>query len=110
MSAWGHRFVRLTPHERSYGCNSCRGDWETKPRAEVGFRYDYVTGRAGRVTWAQRGLCTEHAKKAANKYALQLELLALLKLPPLTHDRPKNALDAAVESITGPDGLKEDKP
>ncbi len=81
MTARGHQFVPLEPFDKLHGCNSCRGGFDTKPRAVIGFRYSYVTGRAGRVTWAQRGLCMQHAEKAAEKYGLVEQLERVIKTP-----------------------------
>lgn len=70
--SWGHAFVPLEAQAKEYGCAYCRGPWATKPRALYGLYYRYVTGRAGRHSWAVRGLCLEHAEKAAAKYKLTL--------------------------------------
>ena len=70
--SWAHAFVPLDSHQKEHGCAYCRGDYHTKPRALYGLYYRYITGRAGRWTWAIRALCLEHTEKAAKKYDLTL--------------------------------------
>lgn len=70
-NAWGHTLRRLTDDERwnrfviggravseRRQCASCRGE---KSPADWLATYNYVTGRAGRVSWARRYLCDRHA-------------------------------------------------
>jgi hypothetical protein len=35
--------------------------------------YDYITGRAGRVSYARKDLCVEHARKFATKNGLTFD-------------------------------------
>lgn len=94
MSAWGHRFTPASKHEITHGCNSCRGDWATKPRAVVAFEYDYTTGRAGRVSTMRRKLCLHHAHHAADRYGLLEQLNALQDDGfPLVDESPREARD-----------------
>ena len=74
MSAWGHRLRPASESEAKYGCSSCRG--ERKP-AVCALEYQYVTGRAGRVSSARKPRCKEHAYRAALKYDLMPEFLLL---------------------------------
>lgn len=72
MSAWGHYFEALSERLKQYGCAYCKGSWYTKPRAVVGLRYHYVAGHSGRTTSGVRGICLEHATKAAKKHGITL--------------------------------------
>jgi hypothetical protein len=68
MASWGHRIVK-TRNNR----HKCSGRCEN--RAGFAARYDYVTGRAGRVSTAQRDLCLSHAAKFCKKHGIDLDSL-----------------------------------
>jgi len=57
-------------HIKWYAC-SVRG---CDLRPEFRCTYDYVTGRAGRVSWAERCYCRVHAEKFAAKNGIQMPL------------------------------------
>jgi hypothetical protein len=53
--------------------------------------YSYVTGRAGRVSWARKRICADHAVKFAAKYDLDINAV------PTEGARPKHALDRILD-------------
>lgn len=92
--SWGHTLTRLSSEalakidrrvahfrEQGYGydgdleqARSCTlGRVTHLDRAEYLFTYSYVTGRAGRVSFASKNVCRDHAEKAAAKYGIDLE-------------------------------------
>ncbi len=70
----GHAVRRLTEQEirlnseRGYTCSS--GKCKNPPTHAT--RYSYVTGRAGRVSWSEREVCTPHAEKFAAKHGIEI--------------------------------------
>jgi hypothetical protein len=48
--------------------------------------YNYVTGRAGRVSWASKRICAQHAEQFAAKHGIDLASVATQA------ERPKHAL------------------
>lgn len=60
--------------------------------------YSYVTGRAGRVSWATKLVCAEHAEQAAAKYGIDLAAV------PVQCHRTKHASEQAVEAFFGGGG------
>jgi hypothetical protein len=98
VSAWGHALRRLTERERG-----TPGSWAStcsaggRPRCEqptlFAFTYSYVTGRRGRVSWAQKNLCHAHAERAAKRYQLAL--------PAEAAEGPRHARELAIEQLLG---------
>ncbi len=84
-NSWGHTLERLTDEEiakrihdkacdcgcrRRRLCTSGRRDHEAP--ATYLATYNYVTGRAGRVSWASKYVCDDHAAKFAAKHGIRL--------------------------------------
>ena len=82
-NSWGHTLQRISDEERAKlshepGCTcGCRryksctlGRMDHLEPAAYRFTYSYVTGRAGRVSYATKNLCESHAAKAAKKYGI----------------------------------------
>lgn len=70
MPSFNYRIRPIPPEERR--------DWKlcSSPKCQneavyVG-KYDYITGRAGRVGTSNRPLCRVHAEKWAKKHGLEL--------------------------------------
>ena len=106
--SWGHAIRRLTPDEiaenegrhaatvarwpdlseRSWHLD-CHVSYRCGRRATHLIQYSYVTGRGGRVSYAQKQVCEEHARKFAEKYKP-------------THDAADERVNEwAVRAITG---------
>lgn len=72
-NSWGHAIRRLTDGERDqqyrlgYRCSG-----KCTEKATFATSYRYVTGRAGRVSWAERYACDTHAQRFAAKHDLEL--------------------------------------
>lgn len=70
-SSWGHAIAPLTPDDqRTVGAwhhGECAIGKCAEPARWLG-TYRYVTGRAGRVSWARRFMCDGHAEKFRKKY------------------------------------------
>lgn len=73
-NSWGHAVRRLTEDEvaryASHGWVCTAG----KCREPVTHltEYSYVTGRAGRTSWAARKVCAAHAEKFAAKHEVEV--------------------------------------
>jgi hypothetical protein len=110
--SWGHTLQRLSEQrlaelaasdqrriERGGGYDYGRctmGRIAThQDRATYSASYNYVTGRAGRVSWAEKLVCDEHAAKFAAKHGIDLASV------PTQRERPKHASEQAVEQFFG---------
>jgi hypothetical protein len=106
-NSWGHTLQRISDERRAElahepGCTcGCRryksctaGRRDHLQPAAYWFTYSYVTGRAGRVSYASKLLCTDHAAKAAEKYGIDLAEAA-------EGERPRHASEEAVEQLFG---------
>lgn len=113
--SWNHELRRIPDAERT-----ARADKAAKHLAEFGSdRYDkcvvgpvarhhvpatyrhvysYVTGRAGRVSYATREICADHAAKVAVKYGIDLEQV-------VEGNRPRHASEEAFDQLLS-DGLR----
>jgi hypothetical protein len=73
-SSWGHTIRALTADEversKRLGYAKCAAGKCREQRRYV-TTYKYVTGRAGRVSSAQRELCGDHAAKFCRKHGLE---------------------------------------
>jgi hypothetical protein len=102
-NSWGHTLERLSDEriaERAHAkacncgcrrrrlCTSGRRDHEAP--ATYLATYNYVTGRAGRVSWASKYVCDDHAAKFAAKHGIDLASV-LVQV-----ERPKHALERLV--------------
>jgi hypothetical protein len=95
-NSWGHTAYRLTDEEIAKfvqlgwtcSCGGPRGRCDLK--AEYCVEYSYVTGRAGRTSYAQKKACIEHAKKFAAKHKVEI-------LP--AQPRAMHASEQAIEQI-----------
>lgn len=95
-NSWGHTAYRMTDEEIAkivgYGwtcsCSGSRGRCDLK--AEYCVEYSYVTGRAGRTSYAQKKACIEHAKKFAAKHKIEI-------LP--ARPRARHASEQAIEHV-----------
>jgi hypothetical protein len=67
-------------------------------RATYVASYNYVTGGAGRVSWASKLVCDEHAAKFAAKHGIDLASV------PTQRERPKHTSELMVEQFFGGDG------
>lgn len=71
MAAWGHALERLP--DKEVGRRLCRlGRPVHSAPATYLATYDYITGRAGRVSSASKPICDEHAARFANRYGIDL--------------------------------------
>jgi len=99
--SWGHTIRPLTTEEiereaqmrekygeRYYSCRTPR----CVERSAFQTTYQYVTGRAGRVSYARKNLCSAHAEKLRAKYE-PVEIPA--------EQRPQHTAQAAFEQIRG---------
>jgi hypothetical protein len=85
--SWGHTISagpRRYADGRPFECSTPRCK---EPAVAVG-TYSYVTGRAGRVSYARRDLCDTHAQRFREKYEPQ-EIAAT----------PSHALEVAVSQV-----------
>jgi hypothetical protein len=57
--------------------------------------YNYVTGRAGRVSWASKRICADHAVRFAAKHGLDINAA------PTQRQRPRHASEQALEALFG---------
>lgn len=72
--SWGHSVRILPPEERERLVRSglkCSSGRCTK-EATHATSYNYVTGRSGRVSWAERSACREHADRFAAKHQVEI--------------------------------------
>ncbi len=72
--SWGHEIVRREDenvHYATWASKHCSGR-RCPVLSEYVVRWKYVTGRAGRVTYAHRSYCREHAEKFVKKHGLEL--------------------------------------
>lgn len=91
-NSWGHAVSRLTAEdiacaermdrhsaeifgaigrEREPYYTVCRMP-KCRERITCEVRYSYVTGRAGRTSWAAKNVCTGHAEKFAAKHGVEI--------------------------------------
>lgn len=84
--SWGHTLRRLTEAEvgqvgtRTCAAGKCQGV------AAYASTYRYVSGRAGRATFAQRALCEHHATRFAATHRITV----------IDGPAPSHALDRAL--------------
>lgn len=78
-NSWGHRLEMLYPDELTDNscCSKGHPAYADVParhhvKPEFVFCYEYITGKAGRVTTRETYLCREHAEATANRYGLTL--------------------------------------
>lgn len=90
-NSWGHTLQRLSPQQRE-----TLTDWDSTCRAastcdehttHLG-TYNYVTGRAGRVSWRSIYMCAAHADKFRLKHGLDV--------PAEAQPVPRHALERLV--------------
>ena len=73
-SSWGHAAARLDPEtidEHDRWGRRCSARRCVEPATHV-TSYRYVTGRAGRVSWAERRVCDSHAARFAQRYQVEI--------------------------------------
>jgi hypothetical protein len=94
-NSWGHALQRLTPEQLADLCRwdgTCRaGRGCEEPTTHLG-AYNYVTGRAGRISWARRYMCDSHAEKFRAKHELP---------EPETAPTPRHALERIIDGEEG---------
>lgn len=72
--SWGHRVRILSQEDCEHllrvglRCRSGRCTNEVTHATS----YNYVTGRLGRVSWAERSVCREHAARFAAKHQVEI--------------------------------------
>lgn len=109
--SWGHALEQLSVQRLfelarsdartearggSYFYGHCKiGKYTHDEPATYEHSYSYVTGRAGRVSWATKLICAVHAEKAAAKYGIDLATV------PVQRQRVKHASEVAVEQLLG---------
>jgi len=76
--SWGHR-IRPLNHQEMSDQAAREGGWSCsvgKNHGPVAYiaEYDYVTGRAGRVTTARRMLCEAHAIEFCRRHGMVLAI------------------------------------
>ena len=114
-NSWGHEARRLTEAEiarlerqdehsaqvfgrEGYDYNRTCKTPRCAEHATHEIRYSYVTGRAGRVSWAAKNICTGHAEKFAAKHGIEIT-----DAPPQEH-ASQRALQAAASLLTAEEG------
>jgi hypothetical protein len=104
-SSWGHTLERLSADrlaeqervaaryaERDRRYKSCTfGRMDHLDPAIYVATYNYVTGRAGRVSWACKHVCADHAAKFATKHGIDLASV------PVQAERPRHALERILD-------------
>lgn len=76
-NSWGHVARRLGADELavvragSAYHRTCRAPKCEEPVTHA-TQYNYVTGRAGRTSWASRYVCTGHAEKFAARHGVEI--------------------------------------
>jgi predicted secreted protein len=87
--SWGHEVRRLTEDEiaraekqdergaeifkrEGYAYTTICRMPKCRERITCEIRYSYVTGRAGRTSWAAKNVCTGHAEKFAAKHGVEI--------------------------------------
>jgi hypothetical protein len=112
-SSWGHALEQLSVQElfrlarrdakfvaeygdggRTHGMCSIGRVTHQEPAAYE-HTYSYVTGRSGRVSWAAKLICGQHAEKAAHQYGIDLATV------PVQRQRAKHASEQAFEQFFG---------
>lgn len=116
-NSWGHTLTRLSDEDLALASQQAerRAAWNREhgydddeqhytsctlgrvahlDQAEYLFTYNYVTGRAGRVSFASKNICRMHAEKAAKKYGVDLDAVA-------EGERPKHASEEAFGQFFG---------
>lgn len=72
--SWGHAVRRLTEAQAALDALhdwKCRTGKCGEPVTHI-TQYSYVTGRAGRVSFSQRRVCTGHAERFAAKHEIEI--------------------------------------
>jgi hypothetical protein len=100
-TSWNHRLLLPTEHDRINFLHrqTCSRRCPEPPRYL--YRYDYITGRRGRVSWAERNVCEAHARKIAAKHGLPW--------PPTQQASIRHARELAVRSLTGHEARTTDE-
>jgi hypothetical protein len=68
--SWGHTLQRLDPEQLPVYDPFCRVA-RCRERATHLGTYDYVTGRAGRTSFARKYMCDLHAERFRARHALE---------------------------------------
>ncbi len=90
-SSYAHTVTRMKPDDielferQGWKCSS-----KCPNKPEYFISYKYVTGRQGRVTWADKRVCAVHAEKFARKHGLAF--------PPENINEAKYAEDEAIKN------------
>jgi hypothetical protein len=109
-NSWGHSVRPLTEADlarnKRLGWEKCRTGKCQEPATHA-THYNYVTGRAGRVSWSERHVCTAHAEKFAASHGVEIEAApapehALSRLLSETPDI-SGAVDASGQVISDAD-------
>lgn len=113
--SWGHALERLGPErlaelaasdqrrlERGGGydygrCTTGRIATHTD-RATYEATYNYITGRAGRVSFARKLICDRHAASFAAKHGIDLATV------PVQQQQPRHASEELIEQLFGHQG------
>lgn len=86
--------ARGSEHAYFYGTCTLGRVTHNEP-ATYASSYNYVTGRAGRVSWARKLICTDHAVQFAAKHGIDINAA------PTERQRPQHASEQAVEALFG---------
>ncbi|MBO0683144.1 MAG: hypothetical protein J2P45_08320 [Candidatus Dormibacteraeota bacterium] len=70
--SWGHRVRILPQKERERLVRLQCASGRCTNEATHATSYNYVTGRSGRVSWAERKVCLEHAQRFADKHGVEI--------------------------------------
>lgn len=73
-NSWGHSLRLLKRGEEKYWFGEKCTAPKCQNKSEFVASYKYITGKAGRVSQAEKPLCREHAHKYAVKYHLTLPI------------------------------------
>jgi len=98
--SWGHTVQRLEGRARVMYAAGDRSELHTCGTCRCGSKhlatwlatYRYVTGRAGRVAWARRYLCDDHAERFRRRWQPEEE----------SGPAPRHALEQIVAPGAGP--------
>jgi hypothetical protein len=100
-----HELFRLARHDLKFAAKFGDG-YRTHGMCSIGrtshqepacyeHSYRYVTGRGGRLSWAAKLVCADHAAKVANKYGIDLARV------PTQRRRHKHASEQMFDQLIG---------
>jgi hypothetical protein len=91
-NSWGHALEAITDEQREQlpeWDQTCRAGRQCGQQTAYFGSYNYVTGRAGRISWAGKYMCLDHGTRFQAKYGIT-EV-------PVRRSRPKHALERLLD-------------